>query len=113
MLKAKILATATMLLLTVSSAIAAVSPNILIGKWRGTGDVNNCPETELIVTHNAFTAMQNGVAYHSTVLGIDAQSDGKSVNITRMPGGVDPYTVIDNNHILLQTPFTQCPYTRE
>ena len=92
---------------------SAKPSDLLIGKWRGTGDVTQCPQTELIFTRNTFRSIQAGKAYDYEVLGMDLQPDGKSVQITKMPGGVDPYWIIDNNHVQLQTPYAQCPYERE
>jgi len=114
MLRAEGLILAIAMVLVSACGPASGKPgDIILGKWLGTGSGTSCPQTELIFTRDAFTSVENGVAYHYTVLGIDMQSDGKSVNVTKAPGGVDPYWIIDNNHIQLQTAFGQCPYTRE
>jgi len=101
-----------LLLTGTSVSLSAVSPNLILGKWRGTDNPTNCPQTELAVTPNVFTSVQDGVAHQSRILGIGPQGkSGNEINVTT--GQENIFLVTDANHIALEGVFHLCPYVRE
>jgi hypothetical protein len=113
MLKAKVLVPAIAIALFSAACGQAAGPaDVILGKWRGTDSPTSCPQTELTVTRDVFTSVQDGVAHQFRVLGIGLQANQPDeVNVTT--GEENTFHIIDHNHIQLHTAFAQCSYTRE
>jgi hypothetical protein len=95
-----------------ASGAFALSPDLILGKWRGTGDPKDCPLTELSFTRDTYAFVSNGAGYKAHVLGYALQAGNRN-EISVTTGHIDTYKMIGSNDMQLETAYGPCAYTRE
>ncbi|MBS0213349.1 MAG: hypothetical protein JSR26_09265 [Proteobacteria bacterium] len=101
-----------------NAAPSGITPDVVIGRWRGTGNPTACPLAELIIAHDSFVSapyasVPGGRTAKFPVLGIAMQGDSGNEVSVMTNDHPDVYRVIDKNDIQLETPWGGCPYVRE